>query len=205
MAKKRVSISIWIDRELLDEIGAIAKELKLSRNQLLRNMLDVGLDEIKIQKRLGIVKLALMFNNFQRDVERRYAWLDEDESQANDQPSDFGTNAVIWIDDKLKDEIGVYAKRLGITKSGLIDNIIRVAMIDMRLCRSAELFKLVGSYRNSMEWIKSRWKNRWQERLGDAKEELEKLESRTDKERQEAEQLKKQFQTAMDAAKDEGV
>ena len=49
-------ISVQIDKNLLKKIDAMARKLNLSRNQLVRNLIDSGFDDAVMLDRIGLLK-----------------------------------------------------------------------------------------------------------------------------------------------------
>jgi archaeosine-15-forming tRNA-guanine transglycosylase len=52
-------LSLKISEDLMNELDSFAKKMKLTRSQLVRNLLTSGLQDLKIMKGTGFLTLAL--------------------------------------------------------------------------------------------------------------------------------------------------
>lgn len=57
----KVTISVVIDREVKDQLEHLSKEFDLSVSKLARNLIYTGLDDMKVLKKTGLVRLVLGF------------------------------------------------------------------------------------------------------------------------------------------------
>jgi len=52
-------LSLKISEDLMNELDAYAKKMKLNRSQLVRNLLTTGLQDLKFMKSTGLLTMAL--------------------------------------------------------------------------------------------------------------------------------------------------
>jgi len=57
--KKEIQLSMKLTASKLNEIDLYAKKMKLSRAHLMRNLIDAGLDDLKVMNNTGILSLAV--------------------------------------------------------------------------------------------------------------------------------------------------
>lgn len=70
--EKRVKpqISITVDAEVINEIDRLALKYRLNRSQLIRNILAMGVADVKLLKKIGLIDLAYMIKTFQATISR---------------------------------------------------------------------------------------------------------------------------------------
>lgn len=57
--KKEFMMTIKIEEKKVKEIDFYAKKLKISRSHMVRNLIDDGMDDIKLMQSTGILTMAL--------------------------------------------------------------------------------------------------------------------------------------------------
>ncbi len=57
--KKEIQLSVKIDASKLSEIDLYSKKMKLTRAHLVRNLIDAGLDDLRVMNQTGILSLAV--------------------------------------------------------------------------------------------------------------------------------------------------
>ena len=70
--EKRVKpqISITVDAEVINEVDRLALKMGLNRSQLIRNILAMGVADVKLLKKIGLIDLAYMIKTFQATISR---------------------------------------------------------------------------------------------------------------------------------------
>jgi metal-responsive CopG/Arc/MetJ family transcriptional regulator len=70
--EKRVKpqISITVDAEVINEVDRLALKMGLNRSQLIRNILAMGVADVKLLKKIGLIDLAHMIKTFQASISR---------------------------------------------------------------------------------------------------------------------------------------
>jgi metal-responsive CopG/Arc/MetJ family transcriptional regulator len=63
-------IAITINPEVLIEIDRLSSKYGLNRSQLINNILVMGVGEVKLLEKVGLIDLANMVRNFQGRVSR---------------------------------------------------------------------------------------------------------------------------------------
>ena len=61
---ERPQITLKLDKSAIEKLDKYAKELKITRQQLMENLIDTGLDDLKILKASGM----LMIGTAVRDI-----------------------------------------------------------------------------------------------------------------------------------------
>ena len=64
----KVVLSVVVDKEVKEAIEKIAEELQMSVSLAAKNVLYVGLDNVKIFQRLGGIKLTKAVRTFKKNV-----------------------------------------------------------------------------------------------------------------------------------------
>ena len=70
MAKKKVDrsdilyTSVRLPADLVQRIDNLAHDLDISRNRMIENLLSVALDDAEIMRKLGLLKLTRLMNDF---------------------------------------------------------------------------------------------------------------------------------------------
>ncbi|MCJ7789666.1 MAG: hypothetical protein MUP69_05705 [Candidatus Atribacteria bacterium] len=68
--EKKAQIAITINAEVLTEIDRLALKIRLNRSQLINNILVMGVGDVKLLEKVGLIDLAHMVRNFQGRVSR---------------------------------------------------------------------------------------------------------------------------------------
>jgi len=63
-------IAVTINPEVLIEIDRLSSKYGLNRSQLINNILVMGVGEVKLLDKVGLIDLANMIRNFQTRVSR---------------------------------------------------------------------------------------------------------------------------------------
>jgi len=58
-----INVSIWMDREMIENIENLAVKLDVSRSQLVEKFLDMGVSDIRIMKKTGIASVSVLIRN----------------------------------------------------------------------------------------------------------------------------------------------
>ena len=64
--------TLMLKPSVVEELDKLAKEVELSRSQLMSNLIEMGIEDTKILKKLGVLKLAIfgdkMAHKFRRGL-----------------------------------------------------------------------------------------------------------------------------------------
>jgi metal-responsive CopG/Arc/MetJ family transcriptional regulator len=63
-------IAVTINPEVLKEVDRLALKMGLNRSQLINNILVMGVGDVKLLEKVGLIDLANMIRNFQTRVSR---------------------------------------------------------------------------------------------------------------------------------------
>lgn len=58
------SVTVWLPKELVTRLDALAEKGGLTRSKLVENMVDVSVNELEIMDELGIVATVLVIRDF---------------------------------------------------------------------------------------------------------------------------------------------
>jgi len=154
--KRGAYLSVWISHDILDQLDAAAEKVKLNRNKLIQNLIDTGIEEIKIQKKVGLVKLTMIMSTLKDQ------WLkavqDAKEGDKKDRRrSQRGVNISVWLDQGLIEDIEDYALKMDMSRSNLIERILEMGLTDLKILSKAGIIPLTMLLRD----LKDKWKNRF--------------------------------------------
>ena len=76
--KESKSVAFWMDVRLLAEIDELAKKAGLSRNQLVMNILGVGLDALKGMDKVGVLRFSVLMRDLCEKVGNRFVEVQEE-------------------------------------------------------------------------------------------------------------------------------
>lgn len=68
--RNRSQIAITIDADLLKLVDDTAKKLGITRSKLIENILSIGVDDVKLLKRMGLIGAYNVFKGFQANVKK---------------------------------------------------------------------------------------------------------------------------------------
>ena len=66
----RPQISITVNAEILEEADRLAEKIGIGRSQLINNVLAVGLGDVKLLEKVGLIDLAKAMRTFQVQVRK---------------------------------------------------------------------------------------------------------------------------------------
>lgn len=79
-----VTLSLWVDRDLVEVLDRLAEKACLSRNQLANNILRVNLEELDACDKVGIYQMSVLLGNMSEAIK---AWVEN----LKENPDDFKT------------------------------------------------------------------------------------------------------------------
>lgn len=70
--KKRIrpQISIILNQGTLDEVDRLSKKMRMNRSQLINNILVMGVEDVRVLERIGLIDLAEVIRRFQMRVSK---------------------------------------------------------------------------------------------------------------------------------------
>ncbi|BHH85763.1 hypothetical protein [Desulforhopalus sp. 52FAK] len=69
----KVTISVIVDREVKEQLEKYAKELDLSVSRLSRNLIYMALDDLKVLKKTGLVRLVMGFRAISAELKEKFS------------------------------------------------------------------------------------------------------------------------------------
>jgi len=158
--ERGMTISLWINQETLEEIDKTAEWADLTRSRFIQNLIDVGLDEMKLFKALGIIKLSLISLDLRKQWQRARSEIETHESIGEKRITDRGLNISIWVTQTQIQDIEALSKKLGLSRSQLIERMIDMGISDMRKMRTVGIAPILKYFRDLHE--------KWQASFKDA-------------------------------------
>ena len=153
-SRKGNTISIWLNREIQDNLDDSAKRVNLSRNKLIENLLDVGLEEIGILKHVGIFRLSMAIENLRQQWRVSQESSDEDKSK-----TPRGSNITVWLDEKVIDTLEDLAKGLDLSRSKLIEHLLEMGIRDFKYLDKSGIIPM-ALY---IQGLRDKWKKRFKD------------------------------------------
>ena len=62
------SVTIWIEKETVSRLDALAEKGDITRNKLVINILEVEIDQLKKFKKIGFFAIALIIRYFKEKI-----------------------------------------------------------------------------------------------------------------------------------------
>lgn len=121
LKENETAVSIKLTVEWINRIDTLAKELGMSRHQLLKNMTEVGLDELKAMNRYGLFQLGITLRDF---------FTGDSPPSQIDGPQ---KSIPVYIRNDQIELIDKYAQRGKFNRQQMLRNIIDVATAELEL------------------------------------------------------------------------
>jgi predicted DNA-binding protein len=115
------NVSIKMNDEFINRLDDIAHLVKCSRNQMIRNILVVGVEELQRFKSVGIIQLSIMIRDIHESIIGK-SNLKLSDPVAGDKP------IPIKLDGELITRLDDLAKQGGLTRHQLVKNLLRVGV-----------------------------------------------------------------------------
>ena len=116
------AISIKLSSEWIEKLDKLATKAEISRHQLLKNMTEVGLDQIRKYDRVGFLQVGIML----RDLL----------SSNKPKPADTGKGEraiPVYLRDDLVEKIDLYAEKAKLNRQQLLRNLIKVGIDELEM------------------------------------------------------------------------
>ena len=131
MKSKKAIVSIWVNPGTIAKLDNFRKKAEISRSKLILNLIDIGCDEIKIQKNLGIVKLTLALSKLQGKISKLLFGAKNKIVISETEPR--GSNISVRIDPKTIQKIDNLAQQVEMTRSTFIEYILEISIREITL------------------------------------------------------------------------
>ncbi len=138
------NVSIKMNEEFISRLDYLAHKAKLSRHQLLRNLLEVGIEELEDLKNIGMFQLGILA----RDVA---TWCNLPKSDPVT-----GEKAIpVTLDEKLLTRLDALAERADLSRAMLMRNLVRVGVEGLETMDKVGLVKLFTIVRDLPEYFRA--------------------------------------------------
>lgn len=131
------NVSIKMNDEFIARVDYLARKARLSRHQLVKNLLEVGVEELEDLKNIGLFQLGILA----RDVA---VWCNLPKSDPVT-----GDKAVpVTIDEDLLSRLDALAERADLSRAQLMRNLARVGVEGLENMDKVGLLKLITIIRD---------------------------------------------------------
>ncbi|WP_299977060.1 ribbon-helix-helix protein, CopG family [Desulfobacula sp.] len=154
---KKIMVSIWLDPKIIRLIDNLAKRGHITRSEAIHNLIEVGYDELNLQKNIGLVKLTLLLRQFKQSVrpvineaEKRIV-VDGEHPKKGSVSIRLNTDLAIKIDH--------LANRIDLTRKSFIEYVLEFQIRTLKVALSIPGFiEGIRSIRDLNEAIRKNWK-----------------------------------------------
>jgi ribosome biogenesis protein Tsr3 len=147
ISKEKALISVAIDKDVKTLLEKYSREIDLTLSKFARNLIYIALDDFKILKQTGVIRLAMAFRSlletFPKFKKREERKISEEEENS--------VSISVIIDSEVKELLENYASETGLTLKMFARNLIYIALDDFELLRKAGLVRLACAFRKFME------------------------------------------------------
>ncbi|MFA5516862.1 MAG: CopG family transcriptional regulator, partial [Desulfuromonadales bacterium] len=127
MSDSEKTVSVKLNERWIERLDRLAKKGGLSRHQLMRNLIEVGMDAISIGKAVGLFQLGLMIRDM-FDVQMK-------PEPGEEKP------LPLKLDEKFLAKIDDVARRGDLTRHQLMRNLIHVGVEEVEAAARIGLFQ----------------------------------------------------------------
>lgn len=131
MKQKTTNISLWIKPDVLEKLDKFSKRFIISRSQVIINFIDIGLDEIRYQDNLGIVKLMLALNEYTSKISKLLKGAEQE--IILDIEDQRGINVSVRINSDLVAKIDKFSKEIKMSRSTFIEYLLYNSIENMSM------------------------------------------------------------------------
>ena len=78
LPKDKAIISVVVDKDVKELLDKYAAELDISVSRFARNLIYIGLDDFKLLKKTGLLKIVLSFKNIFSDLKKRMEIIEKE-------------------------------------------------------------------------------------------------------------------------------
>jgi len=68
---EKMAVTIWIDKETIEEIDRIAERINLTRSKLIANIVDANLIEVQIMDKTGLLQAMSWFQDLKEKIAKK--------------------------------------------------------------------------------------------------------------------------------------
>lgn len=152
---KSDTITVWVKQGLVVLINKIAAKAGISRNKLIKNMIVTGLEELKNQDEIGIIKLNIMITEYNNKLKALIASMNINGTHKEKSTNTKGMTVTVRLDKEVIDEIDRWAEIIHMTRSKFVQHIFDVSIGDLKKLNAMKLVDIFLLVEN----LKDTWKN----------------------------------------------
>lgn len=131
------NVTIKMNDEFIARVDYLAKKAKLSRHRLLKNLLEIGVDDMKDLQKIGLFKLGMLT----RDVAE---WCNFKISD----PVTGDKSIPVTLDESINATLEDLASRADLSKAQLMRNLVRVGVEGLETMDKVGVLKLITIVRD---------------------------------------------------------
>ena len=146
-SKENVAISALIDKGTKELLDNYAKEIDLTLSRFARNLIYISLDDFKILKKIGCIKIAKTFRD---QLSKIPAYDKKIKSRMEEEEKDFTTISIV-IDQDTKELLEKYASDLGLSMKIFARNLIYVGLDEFKLLRGMGIIRLAFGFKKFLD------------------------------------------------------
>lgn len=144
-------IAIKMNEEFIARLDKIAQEAKLSRNQFMKNLLDVGVDELKKLKQVGVFQLGIYIRDLHESISSKSRKKIID-------PISGEKPIPIKLDEEFINLLDELAEKAGLSRHQLMKNIIRVGLEQTEILAKVGVVRVAVIFRDLPESFRAIFK-----------------------------------------------
>lgn len=138
------NVTIKMNDEFIARLDYLHKKAKLSRHRLLKNLLEIGVDDMKDLQKIGLFKLGILA----RDVAE---WCNFKISD----PVTGDKSVPVTLDESFINELDDLAARANLSRAQLMRNLVRVGVEGLETMDKVGAIKLITIIRDLPEYFDS--------------------------------------------------
>lgn len=142
------SISIKMNGEFIERLDRIAEKAKLSRNNYITNLLDLGVDELEKLKQIGVFQLGLYIRDVHDSITNKCNIKMKD-------PVSGERPIPIKLSEEFINRLDNLAEKAGLSRHQLMKNIILVGLEQTEALSKVGIIKLAVIIRDLPETFKA--------------------------------------------------
>jgi predicted DNA-binding protein len=123
------SLTVWIEKELVTKLDALAEKGEITRSKLVTNIVSTQIYEVKKYQKLGFVYIATAIRYIREKVSKKKTSVKADDKRA----------LTFWVAKKIVQEIDNISGEVGLTRSRLVRNMIAVSVEELEALNKIHL------------------------------------------------------------------
>jgi len=128
MSESEKAISVKLGEQWIERLDRLAKKGGLSRHQLMRNIITVGMDGLSMSSKVGLFQVGLAIRNLLNLPPKNEVWEEKP--------------LPLKLDEKLLEKIDAFAKRGDLSRHQLMRNLIHVGVEELEGAARVGMFQI---------------------------------------------------------------